>query len=124
MIDFIAALAAKMAKRTRPIHSPEFRLEAAQLAVDQGYIHQDASKAMGVGNSTLSKWFKQLREEREGKSPKAMLMTPEQLEIRELKKRIERVEGLAKSLNLLFVKYLPSLFYVLSFYFFLHGVLY
>jgi transposase len=45
-----------------------------------------------VGNSTLSKWVKQLREERAGKSPAAMPMTPEQLEIRELKKRIKRVE--------------------------------
>ena len=47
---------------------------------------------MGVGYSTLSKWVKQLREERAGKSPAAMPMTPEQLEIRELKKRIERIK--------------------------------
>ncbi|MFT5675798.1 MAG: transposase [Paraglaciecola sp.] len=55
MIDFIAALGAKMTKRKRPTFSPEFRLETAQLVVDQGYTHQDAAKAMGVGNSTLSK---------------------------------------------------------------------
>ena len=47
---------------------------------------------MGVGKSTISKWVKQLNEERTGKVPKAMPMTPEQLEIRELKKRIERIE--------------------------------
>lgn len=47
---------------------------------------------MGAGNSSLSKWGKQLREEREGKSPTVMPMTPEQLKIRVLKKRIERVE--------------------------------
>jgi len=92
MIDFIAALGAKMTKRTRPTFSPEFRLETAQLVIDQGYTHQEAAKAMGVGNSTLSKWVRQLREERAGKSPSAMPMTPEQLEIRELKKRIERIE--------------------------------
>jgi hypothetical protein len=50
-------------------------------------------------------------------------MMPEQLEVRELKKRIERDEGLAKSSNLLLIKYSPSLFYVLSFCSFLHGVL-
>ncbi len=92
MINFITALGAMMRKKTRPTFSPEFRLETAQLVVDQGYTHQDAAKAMGVGNSTLSKWVKQLREERTGKSPVAMPMTPEQLEIRELKKRIERIE--------------------------------
>lgn len=45
-----------------------------------------------MGNSTLRKWVEQLREERAGKSPAAMPMTPEQLKIRELNKRIERVE--------------------------------
>jgi len=92
MIDFITALGAMMTKKIRPTFSPEFRLETAQLVVDQSYTHQEAAKAMGVGYSTLSKWVKQLREERAGKTPVAMPMTPEQLEIRELKKRIERVE--------------------------------
>lgn len=92
MIDFIAVSGAKMKQKTRKTFSPEFRLETAQLVVDQGYTHQEAAKAMGVGYSTLGKWVKQLREEREGKAPKAMPMTTEQLEIRELKKRIERIE--------------------------------
>jgi transposase len=47
---------------------------------------------MGVGYSTISKWVKQLREERRGLKPNAAPMTPEQIEIRELKKRIERIE--------------------------------
>ena len=81
-----------MTKPKKPNFSPEFRLETAQLVVDNGYTHQDAAKAMGVGYSTISKWVKQLREERKGIKPKAMPMTPEQIEIRELKKRIERIE--------------------------------
>jgi transposase len=47
---------------------------------------------MGVGKSTISKWVKQSHKKRAGKTPKAMPMTLEQLEIRELKKRIERIE--------------------------------
>jgi len=35
--------------------SPEFRLEAAQLVVDQGYTVRDAADAMGVGKSTMEK---------------------------------------------------------------------
>jgi transposase len=81
-----------MTKKTRKNFSPEFRLETAQLVVDEGYTFKEAAKAMGVGDSTLSKWVRQLREERAGKSPKASPMTPEQIEIRELKKRIERIE--------------------------------
>ena len=47
---------------------------------------------MNVGKSTMDKWVRQLREERAGKSPKASPMTPEQIEIRELKKKIARIE--------------------------------
>jgi len=35
MICFIAALGRKMKKKTRKTFSPEFRLETAQLVVDQ-----------------------------------------------------------------------------------------
>lgn len=81
-----------MTKPRKPNFSPEFRLETAQLVVDNGYTHQAAAKAMGVGYSTISKWVKQLRDERKGIKPKATPMTAEQIEIRELKKRIERIE--------------------------------
>jgi transposase len=40
----------------------------------------------------MDKWVRQLKEERAGKSPKASPMTPEQLRIRELEKRLQRVE--------------------------------
>ena len=47
---------------------------------------------MNVGVSTMDRWVRQLREERAGKSPKTSPMTPEQIEIRELKKRLQRIE--------------------------------
>jgi transposase-like protein len=51
--------------------SPEFKRESAQLVVDQNYTVSDAAKAMDVGLSTMTKWVKQLRDERQGKTPKA-----------------------------------------------------
>ena len=81
-----------MNKRTRPTFNPEFRLEAAQLVVDQNYRVRDAADAMGVGKSTMDKWVRQLRSERDGKSPQATPMTPDQLKIRELEKKIRRIE--------------------------------
>ena len=82
-----------MEKKKGSNFSPEFRLETAQLFLDQGYTNKEAADAMGVGYSTLGKWVRQLRGEREGKSPKqATPMTPEQREIRELKKQVERLE--------------------------------
>ncbi|MDA6156794.1 hypothetical protein OSK09_27845, partial [Escherichia coli] len=35
---------------------------------------------------------KQLRDERQGKTPKASPITPEQIEIRELRKKLQRIE--------------------------------
>jgi len=81
-----------MTRKSRKNFSPEFRLETAQLVLDHGYTHEEAAKAMNVGYSTIGKWVKQLKGERLGKSPKATPMTPEQLKIRELEKKIERIE--------------------------------
>lgn len=81
-----------MTRNSRRSFSPEFKLEAAQLVLDQHYTVAAATTAMNVGKSTMDKWVRQLKEERAGKSPKTSPMTPEQLRIRELEKRLQRVE--------------------------------
>jgi len=85
-------LGEKMTKLKRATYSAAIKLETAQLVVDQGYTQEDAAKAMGVGKSTVSKWVTQLKQERNGQTPTASPMTPEQIEIRELKKQIQRIE--------------------------------
>lgn len=72
--------------------SSQFKLEAAQLVVDQNYSAQEAADAMGVGLSTMGKWVQQLRNERKGVTPRASALTPEQIEIQQLKKRIKYLE--------------------------------
>jgi transposase len=67
-----------MSKQQRRTFSPEFRLEAAQLVVDQGYTVREAASAMGVDHSTMDRWIAQLRQERNGQTPKATAMTAEQ----------------------------------------------
>ncbi|WP_408900178.1 IS3 family transposase [Photobacterium piscicola] len=81
-----------MTKRIRPNFTPEFRLESAQLVLDQGYSVKEAAEAMNVGKSTMDKWVRQLKDERGGMTPKATPMTPDQLKIRELEKKIKRIE--------------------------------
>jgi transposase len=81
-----------MTKRTRPNFTPEFRLECAQLVVDKKYSIIEAAQVMNVGKSSLDKWVRQLKNERNGLTSKAMPLTPDQLEIRQLKKRIARIE--------------------------------
>lgn len=48
----------------------------------------EAANAMDVGKSIMNKWFRQLKLERKGISPKASPVTPEKVEIRELKKKV------------------------------------
>lgn len=53
--------------------SPEFKRESAQQVVDKNYTVSDAAKAkakakaMDVGLSTMTKWVKQLHDERQRK---------------------------------------------------------
>ncbi len=50
--------------------SAEFKRESAQLVLDQNYTVAAAASAMDVGLSTMTRWVKQLRDERQGKIPK------------------------------------------------------
>ena len=82
-----------MKKHTRPTFSSQFRLKASQLVVDQNYTVIAAVKAMNVDMSTTAKWVAQLNQERLGKAYVAATpMSPDQLKIRELEKRIALIE--------------------------------
>ena len=81
-----------MQRRTRPTFKPEFRLEAAQLVVDQGYSVREAAEAMNVSKSAIDNWVRQLRQECRGDSPQASPMTEDKQRIRELEKKLRRTE--------------------------------
>ena len=82
-----------MTKRTRPTYSPEFRLEVAQEVVDKGRTIKEVASSLGLGKSTVDKWSRQLRNERNGTLSNATPLTPDQLKIRELERKIKRLEG-------------------------------
>jgi transposase len=79
-------------KKVRRSFDPQFRLESAQLVVDQGYSIRAACESMGVSKSTMENWVRQLRKERKGVTPKASALTPEQRKIQELEKKIRQIE--------------------------------
>ena len=81
-----------MTKRIRRTFTPEFKLESAQLVLEQNYTIKEAAKAMGVGQSTMGKWVRQLKDERKGVSAKPNALTPELRKIKELEKQIKRIE--------------------------------
>ena len=76
----------------RRTFTPEFKLEAATLVLDQDYSIIEASRSLGVGETALRRWVKQLNDERTGKTPSSNALTPEQQRIQELEVRINRLE--------------------------------
>ncbi|WP_312728672.1 IS3 family transposase [Stutzerimonas kunmingensis] len=80
-----------MSKQRRTF-SAEFKREAAALVLDQGYSHIEACRSLGVVDSALRRWVKQLQDERQGVTPKSKALTPEQQKIQELEARINRLE--------------------------------
>ena len=80
-----------MTKQRRSF-TPEFKLEAASLVVDQNYSVSEACKALDVGESALRRWVKQLEAARGGSTPVSKALTPEQQRIQELEARVKRLE--------------------------------
>lgn len=81
-----------MKQKDRRKFTPEFKVECAELVLNQGYTVEEASRAMKVAMSTLGKWVRKLRLEREGVAGTGNPLGQEQREIAELKKRIARLE--------------------------------
>ena len=48
-----------MKRNTRRTFSAEFKLESAQLVLDQHYSIREAATAVGVGLSTMDRWVRQ-----------------------------------------------------------------
>ena len=78
--------------RQRRSFSTEFKAEAANLVVKQGYSVSEASRSLGVGETAIRRWVSQLAQERGGITPKSKALTPEQQKIQELEARINRLE--------------------------------
>ena len=79
-------------RRPRRKFTTEFKREAASLVVDQGYTQVEACRTLDLSATALSRWIKQLREERGGHTPTSKAMTPEQQRIQELESQVNRLE--------------------------------
>ncbi len=77
-------------------YKTEFKLEVIVLVTEQGYSVAKAAEAMGVGKSTLDKWVRQYKKEKQGIMPETgKALTEEQRELQLLRKanqqlRLER----------------------------------
>ncbi len=79
--------------KERSQFTPEFKLEAVSLVLGKNYTVMQACSALGIGPMALRRWIKQFKQEQLGVVPEGYrALTPEQRQIQELQKRIERLE--------------------------------
>ena len=79
-------------KRQRRTFSAEFKLEAANLVLQQRLLNPEAARALDIGETAVRRWVTQLQEEHNGGTPKSKALTPEQQKIQELEARVSRLE--------------------------------
>ena len=80
-----------MSKNKR-VYTIDFKREAAELVLDQGYSIFEARRALDVGDTALRRWVDQLKNERGGHTPSSKAMTDEQRRIQDLEAQVRRLE--------------------------------
>lgn len=71
----------------------DFKRECVELVTIQGYSTKQVAENMNVGYSSLQKWVRQYRAEQLGLTPKASALTPDQIRIQELEKKLKQAES-------------------------------
>ena len=71
---------------------PEFRQEVAELVIDNNYSIREAAEAMSVGKSTVDKWVRLLRKERNGESTQGTPISEERRKISALEREIKQLK--------------------------------
>jgi transposase len=78
--------------RQRRTYNTNFKREAANLVLKEGYSVGGASRSLDIGETALRRWIDQLEGERLGVTPKAKAFTDEQRRIQELEAQVRRLE--------------------------------
>ena len=77
----------------RRTFSSEFKFDAANLILKQGYTYREAQEATGASNGALRNWVNQIQKEQQGETPiGAKAITEEQQKVQKLEKRIKQLE--------------------------------
>ena len=92
---------------TRRKHSKEFKLDAISLVLEQGYSRAEAATSLDILPSLIGRWIRE-HEKEDGQAFRGNgKLTPEQLEIRQLKeenKRLKMEKEILKKATVFFAK--------------------
>jgi len=79
-----------MSKRKQ--YTKEFKLDAINLVLEQGYTRTDAAKSLGLNANMLGRWIKEYKNDDGHAFRGNGVLTPEQEEIKQLKAQLKRLE--------------------------------
>ena len=80
-----------MTKRKR--YSKEFKLDAISLVLDQGYTRIEAARSLDINPNMLGRWVKEHDADADGHAFRGNgKLTPDQEEIRKLKRQVRQLE--------------------------------
>jgi len=91
----------------RKKYSKEFKLDAIDLVLEQGYTQVEAAKSLGIHTSILRRWIKEYQMDDDKAFRYNGKLTPEQLEIRRLKeenRRLKMEKEILKKATVFFAK--------------------
>jgi len=94
-----------MSNRTK--YSKEFKLDAINLVLEQGYSQTDAGKALSINPKMLSRWIKEHQDDDGHAFRGNGKLTPDQEEIRRLRdenKRLKMEKEILKKATVFFAK--------------------
>jgi transposase len=78
---------------TRQKYSKDFKLDAVNLVLDQGYTRREAARSLDINDQILGRWVKEHREYEDGQAFRGNgKLTPEQEKIQRLKAENKRLE--------------------------------
>ena len=79
-----------MGKRKK--YTKEFKLDAIGLVQDQGYSQAEAARSLGINANMLRRWIMEHQKDGESGFRGNGVLTEEQEQIRELQRRVKRLE--------------------------------
>jgi len=96
-----------MSQRKRTTYTQEFKREAVDLIVEQGYSIAEASRNLGINYNMLSRWKIERTKHGEAAFPSKGHMSQEQAELAQLKadnKRLRMERDILKKATAFFAK--------------------
>ena len=78
--------------RTRKSYTPEFKLQAVKMVLDQKLSVAEVARRLGVGANLLHLWKKAVLKSGAGAFPGSGHLTPQEAEIQRLRAEVKRLE--------------------------------